>query len=110
MVSASRKEKYSRKISHQFPERARTHQLRGISTVSHFLNVGQMCRDVRRRTVEGADPETWYGRVVTSVGRTGQGTGGGCVGRSSEDEGGRSARRRTKEKGRGSSGTENARA
>jgi len=55
--------------SHQFPERARTHQLRGISTVSHFLNVGQMCRDVRRRTVERVDPETWYGRVVTSVGR-----------------------------------------
>ncbi|KAL6263944.1 hypothetical protein P5V15_004025 [Pogonomyrmex californicus] len=57
--------------SHQFPERARTHQLRGISTVSHFLNVGQMCRDVRRRTVEGVDPKTWYGRVVTSVGRLG---------------------------------------
>ncbi|TGZ50150.1 Uncharacterized protein DBV15_03632 [Temnothorax longispinosus] len=51
----------------KFPERARTHQLRGISTVSHFLNVGQMCRDVRRRTVEGVDPETWYGRVVTLV-------------------------------------------
>lgn len=68
--------------SHQFPERARTHQLRGISTVSHFLNVGQMCRDVRRRTVEGVDPETWYGRVVTSVGglgdgKEGKGEGGG---------------------------------
>lgn len=65
--------------SHQFPERARTHQLRGISTVSHFLNVGQMCRDVRRRTVEGVDPETWYGRVVTSVAglKGGGGEGGG---------------------------------
>lgn len=70
--------------SHQFPERARTHQLRGISTVSHFLNVGQMCRDVRRRTVEGVDPETWYGRVVTSVGGLEggkEGKGGGGVGR-----------------------------
>ena len=33
---------------HQFPECARTHQLRGISMVSHFFNVEQMCRDVRR--------------------------------------------------------------
>lgn len=42
-----------------------------------------MCRDVRRRTVEGVDPETWYGRVVTSVGGLGGGKGkgkgvGGC--------------------------------
>ncbi|KYM80607.1 hypothetical protein ALC53_08945 [Atta colombica] len=70
-IALSAEEEILRKnlTSHQFPERARTHQLRGISTVSHFLNVGQMCRDVRRRTVEGVDPETWYGRVVTSVGR-----------------------------------------
>lgn len=33
---------------HQFPECARTHQLRGISMVSHSFNVEQMCRDVRR--------------------------------------------------------------
>lgn len=37
----------------QFPERARAHQLRGISMVSHFLNVEQMCRDVRRAAREG---------------------------------------------------------
>lgn len=67
--------------SHQFPERARVHQLHGISTVSHFLNVGQMCRDVRRRTVEGADPKTWYGRVVTSVGRRGRSSVGRLRGR-----------------------------
>lgn len=41
-----------------------------------------MCRDVRRRTVEGVDPETWHGRVVTSVGGLGAekrkgGVGGG---------------------------------
>jgi len=70
----SKEEEILRKnlTSHQFPEHARTHQLRGISTVSHFLNVGQMCRDVRRRTVEGVDPETWYGRVVTSGGGGGR--------------------------------------
>ncbi|KYQ51548.1 hypothetical protein ALC60_09314 [Trachymyrmex zeteki] len=77
-IALSAKEEILRKnlTSHQFPERARTHQLRGISTVSHFLNVGQMCRDVRRRTVEGVDPKTWYGRVVTSVGGL-RGGGGG---------------------------------
>lgn len=90
--------------SHQFPERARTHQLRGISTVSHFLNVGQMCRDVRRRTVEGVDPETWYGRVVASVGgrgggKEGKGGGGGA------SEGGRSAGGDGRRRETGSSGT-----
>lgn len=89
-IALSVKEEILRKnlTSHQFPERARTHQLRGISTVSHFLNVGQMCRDVRRRTVEGVDPETWYGRVVTSVAGLGaeeRGKGGGGFGRWSID-------------------------
>lgn len=48
--------------------------------------------------MEGADPETWYGRVVTSVGRRRKSNGvkeGGRE-RAPEDEGGRSARRRTK--------------
>lgn len=87
--------------SHQFPERARTHQLRGISTGSHFLNVGQMCRDVRRRTVEGVDPETWHGRVVTSVGGLGaeKRKGGGEEGRT--PEGGRSGGRGRTEKRNG---------
>jgi len=85
--------------SHQFPEHARTHQLRGISTVSHFLNVGQMCRDVRRRTVEGVDPETWYGRVVTSVGGLGGGGKEEWVRRGGEaPEGGRSVGGRTEKR------------
>lgn len=60
-----------------------------------------MPRRAKKKVVERADPETWYGRVVTSVGRRGQrGRRGGK--RTPEDEGGRSARGRA---GTGSSGT-----
>lgn len=72
---------------HQYPECARTHQLRGISMVSHFFNVEQMCRDVRREAKTRArergkvsEREEQRGeRDRELIWRSGGGGGGGRV-------------------------------